>query len=144
MKLPIRSHVGVGPIRFGMSREAVRSVVATPVRSFLKSPSSRVPTDAFDAAGIHVFYRQDGDCEAIELASPAEPTYEGQALLGRPYHEVRAWLRSLDDSLEEDDAGLTAFRLGFGVFAPAASSDAEKPVEAVIVFEAGYYETGTL
>jgi len=45
---------------------------------------------------------------------------------------------------EEDGAGLTALGLGFGVFAPAASSDAEKPVEAVIVFEAGYYETGTL
>lgn len=50
---------GVGPIRFGMSREAVFAAFGPPTASFRKTPNSKHPTDAWFGSDFQVFY--DGD-----------------------------------------------------------------------------------
>ncbi|HYP52823.1 MAG TPA: hypothetical protein VEQ42_04750 [Pyrinomonadaceae bacterium] len=139
MRFEIRPHEGVGPVRFGMTREEVRAALALPVESFRKSPADEMLTDAFDAAGLHVYYKKPGLCEAVEMAAPAEPVLEGRELLGRPFGESRRWFESQDESAEADESGLTSFGYGVGLYAPEAESNPAAPPEGVIVFEKGYY-----
>ena len=140
INLPIMSYVGAGPIRFGMTAAEVRRVVGTAYSTFKKTAASKMLTDAFHSEGIHVYYKEPGVCEAIEFGKPSRPTFRGTEMLGKPYDEVRAFLTTLDQEVEEDGAGLIAFSLGLGVYAPSAAKDVKLPVEGVSVFEKGYYE----
>ena len=79
----IRSYDGVGPVRLGMGFTAVRFALRSRVETFMKTPDSERPTDAFDELGVHVYYDRDGDCEAVELASPATPTFHDRPLAPR-------------------------------------------------------------
>jgi hypothetical protein len=144
MNLEIKPYIGVGPIRFGMTRDEVLRIVGHPVitvKPFLKGPHAGIPTDAFDELGIHVFYKIGYLCEAIEMYLAADPTFNGQRLIERPFDELFTWLRTLDDNVKVDDTGLTSFKLGFGLYAPSCEESPSDAVEAVIAFESGYYDT---
>ena len=139
MDLLIRPYEGIGPLSFGMDSGTVRSVLGGTVRSFKKTPDAKVPTDAFDGHGIHVYDDDAGRCEAVEVASPATPILQDQPLIGRPFKELRHLLEQIDPKTEVDETGLTAPSLGIGLFAPFASDSPGEPVEGVIVFKKGYY-----
>jgi hypothetical protein len=49
-------HVGVGPVRLGMSRDEVRRAMPGERDSFLKGPYSKIETDAFHGTAFQVFY----------------------------------------------------------------------------------------
>lgn len=140
MQLEIKPYVGVGPIRFGMTVEEVRKAVGQKPNPFRKTPDEVIPTDAFDEIGLHACYKEPGVCEAVEMALAADPTFQGHRLIERPFDEVLGWLRTLDDSVEVEDCGLTSYKLGIGLYAPEISDNISAPVEAVIVFEKGYYD----
>lgn len=74
--------VGVGSVRFGMSRDEVRRAMSEPPRSFRKTPRSRHETDAFFQNAFQIFYGGD------------QPTVECIELSGRS--AVRAFYRDLD------------------------------------------------
>ena len=141
MNFEIVSHEALGPIHFGMSRDEVQRSVGAAVKLFRKTPVGNL-VDAFNEEGIHVYYdAEDKDkCEAIEVASPANPLLLGRGLVGRPFAEVLEWLRTLDADLAVDESGLTSLALGVGVFAPFAAKAPFEPVEAVIAFKRGYYK----
>jgi hypothetical protein len=141
MNLEIDPYVGVGPIRFGMTRDEVRRIVGRPVKPFLKGPSSVIPTDAFDDVGLHVYYKEGDLCEAVEMFLAADPTFKGQRLIERPFDQLLAWLQTMDDHLDQDDTGLTSYKLGIGLYAPSCEERPSDSVEAVIAFEKGYYDT---
>lgn len=138
----IRSRTGIGPIRLGMTREEVRRVLGVPYKSFMKTPFSRVPTDAFDEILVHVYYNLSDRCEAVEVFDPGTATFLGEELVGRPFELVLAWMRALDPDLEVDADGLRSRELGLGLYAPGNNEETGLPVEAVIVFVDGYYEQG--
>lgn len=140
MDFPIRPYKGVGPIDFGMTPDEVRRALKAKVRSFLKTPKSVMPTDAFEKLGIYVYYKRPGHYEAVEFAGPASPTLEGKQLLGRPYTQVLNDLKELDSNLKFDDAGFRSEKFGVGIYAPYANDEPDEPVEGVIVFERGYYD----
>ena len=139
MQLEIESYRRVGPLTFGMTAVEVRSVMRLPVEPFKRSMEEGY-TDAFGELGIYVTYDRLGLCEAVEIASPAQPTFRGREILGRPFKEVHESLLKLDPELDVDDTGLTALGLGIGVYAPGISEDPSTPVEAVIAFKRGYYD----
>lgn len=139
MRFDIRPYEGAGPVRFGMTRAEVRAAVAAPSEEFRKSAGDELPTDAFDTAGLHVYYKRPGVCEAVELAAPAVPVLEEQFLLRQPYAALRRWFEAHDKTVETDESGLTSFRYGVGLYAPQADSNPAAPPEGVIVFEKGYY-----
>jgi len=139
MDYEIESYVGVGPIRFGMSREDVRKAVTSPVETAART-SSGIPSDFFPADGIFVYYRQPGITEAVEFSGPCSPAFRGEHFLGRPYRELEDWIRKLDPDALLENAGLTSHKFGFGLYAPSAQKAPEQPVEGVLVFEKGYYD----
>lgn len=140
IQFKIRPYEGVGSVSFGMSRSEVRRKLESSVEAFRKSSLSKTDADAFDALGIHVHYKESDDCEAVELASPSEPLFQGRQLVGKPFDELRDWLASLDENLEVDESGLTSYKHGIGLFAPFAADSPSEPVESVIVFEKGYFD----
>lgn len=61
---------GVGPVRLGMSREAVLAAFGPPTASFHKTPNSRYPTDAWFGGDFQVSYEgEEPTVEFIELSS---------------------------------------------------------------------------
>jgi hypothetical protein len=90
---------------------------------------------------MHVHYGADGRAEFVEFGGgEAIPMFEGRNLLGMPFGELREWLRALDPSLEEDDAGICSRKLGVALSAPAGEEEPERPPEGASAFNAGYYE----
>jgi hypothetical protein len=139
IKLEIEPYQGIADIHFGMTAAQIQRILADTPTTFRRTPDSE-PIDDYPNLGIQISYNATGYCEAIELAAPANPTFKGKPLVGKPFHEIRDWLQSIDHNLEIDEAGLTTHTFGFGLYAPFASSDPEAPVEAVIVFTQNYYQ----
>ncbi len=137
--LEIKSYQGVSDIQLGTEISQIHEALGNPDSSFYKSETSKYPTDAYDRLGIYVFYRSPGVCAAIELCEPAEPTFQSQKLLGRPFDEVKKFFQSIDPNLKLDDTGFTSYTFGIGVYAPFVLDDPSDPVESVIIFERGYY-----
>lgn len=136
--MEIHPNKGVGPIRFGMTVEEVRRVMGCKPTPFRKSPQSAYETDSFNDT-IHVYYRSPGVCDAIECFPPAEVTYQSNRFFERAFAEVREWLLNLDPQAKIEADGLTSFLLGIALYAPAIKAP-EEPIEAVLVFEEGYYD----
>lgn len=140
MDFTIDSHLGVGPIRFGMPRADLRRLLGPDQPVTKKLFVSPLPRDTFLDTGVHVYYREPDVCEAVELFPPAVPTLRGRTLLGRPYNEVERWLRQLDPSPALNATGLRSVHSGVGVYVPSVFKGGNDPVEGVIAFECGYYE----
>ena len=65
----VRPGEGVGPIRLGMTREEAREAMPDGRESFLKTPDSQHPTDAWFEAGFQVFYSDNPPVvDSIELS----------------------------------------------------------------------------
>ena len=139
MTLPVLSHVGIGPLTFGMTREEVEHAVGSRPHRFRKTLACATLTDAFDGAGMHVYYDDQDRVEAIELFAPARPTFNDHDLHNMPYSSLIAAIRILDPEVQEDELGFTSNALGFGVYTEAKDTQPEQPAEAVIVFRKDYY-----
>ncbi|TBR61729.1 hypothetical protein B4U84_13415 [Westiellopsis prolifica IICB1] len=105
-----------------------------------RSHTSETPTDSFNNLGIHIYYKKPGICEAIEIFEPAEPVFMEINLLQVKFSELKQWFQKIDDEVEIDDTGLTSYKFGISLYAPSASEYPEEAVEAVIVFDNGYYD----
>ncbi len=133
MKFEIKPYVGAGLIKFGMDDKIVQETLQLKPQKFKKSPLSDVLSDAYPFC--HVYYKENGDCEAIEFFEPAYVTFQGKTLLGISYEKVSSFLRELDGSIEEDETGIISFKYGISIY----SSDLQS-VKGVLVFEEGYYD----
>jgi hypothetical protein len=97
--------VGVGSIRFGMSREEVRRVMAEPARPFRNTPKSRHETDAFFQNAFQIFYGGDQPTvEFIELSGglAVRAFYRELDVFGSPADEVVAFI-SRDSAFDAKD-----------------------------------------
>lgn len=133
MKFEIKPYVGAGVIKFGMDDKIIREILQLEPQKFKKSPLSEVRSDAY--LFCHVYYKENGVCEAIEFFEPAYVTFQGKALLGISYEKISSFFKELDGSIEEDETGTISFKYGISIY----SSDLQS-VESVLVFEEGYYD----
>jgi hypothetical protein len=139
MDFEVFPKMGVGSLKFGMTMDDVRKAMDLPFKSISKTDTG-VPTDSFLENSVHVFYKQPGTCEAIEIFAPLRVLLHGVNLLGEPYDKVKSFLARLDAQLDEDNAGLISRELGVSIYAPWHSQRPNSPTESVIAFEDGYYE----
>jgi hypothetical protein len=140
MDFEISPHIGVGPLRFGMTPAEVRGALDSPSELTDKS-RSQTPTDYFSGLGLFAYYKDSGICRAIEFGGPATPTYRGRSILRQPYSEIEHWVRSIDPGFIRDIAGFKTHRFGFGVYAPASHHAPQLPIESVIVFDELYWQS---
>jgi hypothetical protein len=140
VKLDIVPNKGIGPIRFGMSRAEVRKFAPGVVSPFLKGPSAKLETDDL-GEGIHVYYGAGYICVAVEVGSPSQVFLDGAAILGQPFSVARVALTVHDPNPTIDDVGAESRLIGVGLYCPDLCDGATSPVEGVIVFEPGYYDS---
>jgi hypothetical protein len=90
-------HVGVGPVRFGMTREQVRRAMPGPCEPFRKGPFAQQETDAFQGSAFQVFYGDAATVEFIELSKGQEvrARYAGLSIFETPADEVVARISQL-------------------------------------------------
>jgi hypothetical protein len=115
----IYPYEGVGPIRFGMTPAQVHEKLGEPDDTFMKGAESPdFPTDAYDDLGFHVFYGESGRCRFVEFFEngSASPTFQGQALIGRPFGELKSWLQSLKTDVQHYDSGLIFLKFGISLY----------------------------
>ena len=140
-ELLIYPYQGVGQIRFGMTREKVRSLLGEPSATFYKGLNTQSPTDAYDNIGIHIYYHHpSGYCQALEFFEPAQLLLKEKQLFELPFVNLREWLLSQDSELEIDDEGLTCFKYGLGIYAPDWKEDSNLTAQGILVFnDRNYY-----
>lgn len=96
--------VGVGPVKFGMTRDEVRRVMRTPHESFRKGDAE---VDAFHG-GFHVFFSDKSNrVEFIELCRGFDfiASYHGTKVFSTPADEMVA-LVSREAAFDPDDEEL--------------------------------------
>jgi hypothetical protein len=135
----IRAQKSVGPIRFGMSREEVRSILAQPFTSFQKGEGAEL-IDAFDTLDLHIFYREDG-VEAVEFWNAANVRLGGHRLSDETFADMEM---SLVDFVRPNVVTPTSLLSpAFGVEFTIESADQRDTLGAIkhiIVTGPGYFE----
>jgi len=125
----------LGKLRFGMRKGEPERVLGEPPKEFQKGLSKNV-TEAYNGAGVHVYYDDDETVEFIEAFPPSHPTYRGIDLMKPKAEEVVAKLARLGLKVRDDgEGGLWFDDQGFSLFAPGGRT------EGVSVFRRGY-DTG--
>jgi hypothetical protein len=129
----------IGPLKFGMSRDEVRSILDQPFTEFRKSNGPEL-TDAFDTLDLHVYYR-NGAMEAVELWNAANVILAGVRLGDTTFAEME---RMLTDPVQPLVVTPTSVRsVAYGVEFGIETADQRETVGAIreiIVVAAGYYE----
>jgi hypothetical protein len=139
MKFNIKAYSSIGTIKFGMRQSEVRNLLGTNYKSFKRTPASEYPCDYFKSLGVFVYYKKSGVVEAVEFATPAEPSFEGKDLLNLSYDDLRNFFQSKDANLEIEPDSLTSLLLGISAYTPDADENPQLPAESIIAFESGYY-----
>ena len=94
----------------------------------IKNDFSNNLTD--DLGFCHVYYNDEGKCEAVEIFNDVE-VYIGEKLL---FPTTYAVAKNVEKSLKQDDEGMISVDMSIGIYAP----DGE--MESILFGEKGYYE----
>ena len=135
----IDSHVGIGPVRFGMTQDQVRAAIGG------KATPWGDATEEFKLGHhmVEIRYRDDR-CELVVVrggAGPGGPELAGRGFLQRPYGRALEWMRERDPSvLESDDRvchrGVRSDKLGAAIFCTGSASST---IDEVVVFVPTYF-----
>jgi SmpA / OmlA family len=137
----ILPYIGVGELRFGMSRAQVHEILGEP--DFVRSYSAAVH-EYYDTEDITIHYRlPDETCKAIAMGFPCNPTYQGIALLRTSWESAATWFNSVDGNIEEMDIGLIGKETGINLCHELTENDDGEFIDLVnivLVFQRGYWE----
>jgi len=111
MRYVITPGVGVGAIRFGMSRDEVHARLGEPDEEG-GWPDSGELEDEWESDGLAVVFDADGACVEIALYPPAAAAVRGERLLGESDGDARAALLRLDPDCGEDESVVVSEALG--------------------------------
>lgn len=96
----INPHIGVGPVRLGMSCSEARSMIAVPFRSFKKSSTDVSLTDAYFNNCFQLFFDEADVVNYIELSNPIKALYKGIPVFDSKAEVIIAAI-SLDAAVEQ-------------------------------------------
>jgi hypothetical protein len=128
-----KSFDALGEIRFGLSREEVRSKLSVAFQSFKKTPLSKNETDAFNSLGLHIYYDDEGTVDFIEVFEPCQVCYADVLLLNQPTNEVLERLKSSGLASSYEDGSYFYYDHGFALI------DEEGIVSGASFFCKDYY-----
>ncbi len=130
---------GVGDnIILGMTRESLQDLFKEKPNTVKREFENE---DHFSTTGIIGSFNEGSNIyQAFTFIKPSSPNFKGEILLGKPFIELKNWFKQIDNTVEIDGDGLTSYKFGIGLYASYAEEAPKDPVEAVIVFEKGYYD----
>ncbi|MER9052304.1 hypothetical protein NKH89_34885 [Mesorhizobium sp. M0923] len=128
---------GLRGLPIGSSKGNVRTFFGDKHQPFKRTPEGN-PMDYWADAGVFAYYDSDERLEALEFASPSNPTLNGLALISVSMGEATQILQSLDPKLRLEPDGATSTQLGIGVW--SSTGEVDQPVMSAITFGSGYYD----
>jgi hypothetical protein len=126
-------YVAVGPLRFGMERAEIHTLLG-PSEVSVK-PFGTVECDDYPSLGIFVEYDANSQCAYVALAAPTAVLYKGKDLLRLTVKQLSKLLAD-DAHLETGGDTLTSRLHGTG----AVFEYKTKPVARITAFKKGYYD----
>jgi hypothetical protein len=127
-------YVGIGDIRFGMTRQEARVILGQNVTSFRKGPFAQSETDAYRELNVHLHYNSDDRVECVEGFGHCEVSYDDVLFLGSHVAEVVDQLVALGLQARYLDGFHVVDELG------VALSGAEGIVDVVTVYSREAYD----
>lgn len=121
--VPLKS---VGDIKFGMSRDTVRSVMGKG-KEYKKNLFSKSKTDSFGP--IHVFYNENDKCEAIEIYSDIKVMIGSTPVFPCDANKVT----QISNNLEEDGNGFIDKEKSIGI------TISDNKTKSILFAVKGYY-----
>lgn len=136
MTLVFHPHVGVGPIRFGMSRADVERLLGPAESEMPPDPFVGDTTLYFSSTSLSVHLETSGQVCAIQSLS-SELVFDGRNLRLETWSSLKAFVvrRDPDATIDPDGSAITSRHLGL-----AANSSDELTPEGILAFRAGYYD----
>ena len=118
----------------------VRQVLGEPIKSFLRTPLSQHPCDAFHDFAVFVNYSKDGLVKAVELSAPESAILDGVDLIAIDYLRLRKRLSQIGPVLEE--GGMVHSNIvGVAGYAPEAEKRrGGAKLQSVTAFTRGYFD----
>lgn len=112
----IEPFVGVGPLTFGMTRDAVRQQLNEEPRVIVKNPGHS-PMEQYPRSGFQAHYDSLDKLELVEFYPHALVKIGGIELLGRELEAVRRDLARVGLSARDDGVGDIMYdSQGFGLY----------------------------
>ncbi len=145
-------HVGIGPVRLGMSRTESRAVMAAGGQEpdpFRKTAESTQETDAYHRSAFQVFFDDAGYVEYVELSRGERscvPLYRGHRILTLPADAALAVLAAdapFDPTDEQVPYSYTFPALELAVWRPALSGRDGRTFATIGVGRPGYFSART-
>jgi hypothetical protein len=128
---PVRPFEGLGTMRFGAARQALRAQLG----AAFESPYALNDIDAFPALGLRLYFDPGKRLEYIEAGRPCNAVFGGVALLDTELSETVRALAWLGHRAECDDTLCDFPELGFTLYAPWDESGARCPVSSVGIYK---------
>lgn len=126
--------IGLGIIKFGLSRNAIRDILNEPFREFKRNEFAENTTDYYPSSMVFIEYDIDNNCNAIEIHKGADFIFNGTNIFSLSYKELLEVNKKTSANFEEDDSGITFHDLGFGV------SIHDNEIETVVLFSKDYWK----
>jgi hypothetical protein len=134
----IITYEGVGPIKFGMTRNQVRAILGKPTASFMKG--GEAPTDAYDRHYVHVFYDLNDTVEYVEVFDASTIQWKGKVLRGLSCMQWYDLLTGDGSHVSFEGDTLTSHVFGLSVWVPLGDNEEEREVRSIGAFRRGYWE----
>lgn len=136
MKYLYKPFIGIQDVSFGMQREAIRNILKSEYKEFMRNDYSDNSSDYYEKLGFFVEYSDKNICEAIEFTNKSNLIYNEEDLFSIGYVNLRNKYDKLSSKIEEEDEiGVTYHDLGFGV---TCKFGADK-IESIIIFSDSYW-----
>jgi hypothetical protein len=133
----LRLKKGVGPIRLGMPRQEIRSILGEPELSRQGSFSLK---DLYTSIGLHIDYKPETEiCEAIEVLNSVELTYQDGDILSLPWSDMYLWMLENDPELDVRRDTFISHRLGITSGPKFDEYLGHEIQESILIFSEGYW-----
>jgi hypothetical protein len=127
----------IGDLSFGESRIEIRKKYPE-YEEFRKTPFSQNTTDAY--GDCHLGYNLNNELESVETFPGVSVTIYGNEISkNKKYSEVKSFLMKMDPEIQEDECGLTSFKLGIGIYLEK-NDGCNNDIQSIIIFCKGYYD----
>ena len=83
-----------------------------------------------DLRFCHVYYNDEGKCEAVEVFNDVEVYVGGKMIFPTSFEEAK----KIEKTLEEDEEGMLSIDMSIGIYGP------DREMESILFGEKGYYE----
>lgn len=136
----IQPGVGVGDLRFGMTKEAVVTSLGTPDREYVPNHMPNYIELAYERLGIYVAFEEGKVCKAFKLFAVSRAILWGGAIFRKSVREVGEWMKSKESETRYDKTSecFISRTLGISVFAPDFHDEPEMPPACVLVYAGDY------